>query len=210
VERRILLPGECQFTTSKGTSPLFFPERSFRAGTAGPPATERPRLKCGGIWISRSRVRDDRTFPASLNGRFQGIVADSTRAQRRSSMIVMECTGLTITSPGRLSISRSKRRRYSRLRPELRKIDSRGLGEFVACGCCSKTGHCSKAFRCCRRRRRGSFEAACWNGRRVIFSRQEWEQQERLAPDAYYEELRQVFARNLPRYFDATSELVYR
>jgi len=56
---------------------------------------------------------DDPTFPACLNGRFQGSSLTERGVTRRSSMIVMECTGRTISNPKRLSILRSRRRRSS-------------------------------------------------------------------------------------------------
>ena len=58
------------------------------------------------------------------------------------------------------------------------------------------------ASTCCRRRQHGFFEMAHSSGRSSYFHPREWEDQERLDPESYYRELRQVFRQNLPRYFN--------
>jgi len=88
------------------------------------------------------------------------------------------------------------------VRPELRKIDSRGLGEFVACGCVLENRTLFEGIQVLPPASAWVFRGGVLERKASYFQPQEWEQQERLAPDAYYEELRQVFARNLPRYFD--------
>jgi len=87
------------------------------------------------------------------------------------------------------------------VRPELRKIDPRGLGEFVSCGAVMESRTLFDGVHVLPpgsawQIRQGSVERrACY------FHAREWEDQERLDSEAYYRELRDVFARNLPRYF---------
>ncbi len=88
------------------------------------------------------------------------------------------------------------------VRPELRRLDPQALGEFVACGCVLENrtlfegihvlpGASSWTFR------RGTVEA-----KRSYFEPREWEEQPLLDEGPYYRQLRETFARNLPRYFD--------
>src|SRR5205085_902604 len=78
---------------------------------------------------------DDPTFPACLNGRFQGIVVDSARAQ---ATLFNDRYGMHRTyyhESAEAFYFAVEAKAILAVRPELRKIDSRALGEFVACGC---------------------------------------------------------------------------
>ena len=89
------------------------------------------------------------------------------------------------------------------VRPGLRRLDPRALGEFVACGCVLEDRTlfqdihslpCSSAWIF----RNGSLEK-----KHAYFQPREWEDQPRLAPEAFYRQVRETFSRNLPRYFEA-------
>ena len=77
---------------------------------------------------------EDRSFPAGLNGRFHGLLADRNRG---TAMLFNDRYGMH-----RIYYHESKDAFYFAaeakailaVRPELRRMDSRGLGEFVACG----------------------------------------------------------------------------
>ena len=56
---------------------------------------------------------EDPAFPASLNGRFQGVLSDRTRGQPHYSTIAMGCSESTITSRKTLFISPRKPKRFS-------------------------------------------------------------------------------------------------
>ena len=59
----------------------------------------------------------------------------------------------------------------------------------------------------CRRLRPGFFGTARSSRKSSYFHPREWEDQEPLDPEAYYQELREVFTRNLPRYFDGQERI---
>ena len=81
------------------------------------------------------RYEEEPDFPKGLNGRFHGLVADSTRG---TVMLFNDRFGLQ-----RLYYHDAKDAFYFaaeakanlKIRPELRVMDSRGFGEFVSCGC---------------------------------------------------------------------------
>src|SRR2546422_9859129 len=78
---------------------------------------------------------EDQTFPAALNGRFHGLLTDRTRG---TATLFNDRYGMH-----RIYYHESKEAFYFAaeakailtVRPELRRADPRGLGEFVACGC---------------------------------------------------------------------------
>src|ERR1700722_17061313 len=142
------------------------------------------------------------SFPASLNGRFQGIVVDRNR-------------GTTTLFNDRYGIHRiyyheskdcfyfaAEAKAILAVRPELRAADFRSLGELVSCGCVLEN--------------RTIFQnifvlppAAVWRFRNSLIDKKasyfepaEWENQEPLDGESYYQALREVFSQNLPRYFN--------
>ena len=143
---------------------------------------------------------EDPAFPAGLNGRFHGLLADRTRG---TAMLFNDRYGMQ-----RIYYHESKEAFYFAaeakaifaVRPELRTGDPRGLGELVSCGCVLENrtvfegihvlpGTSAWIFR------NGSVERKC-----SYFQPREWEEQTPLEPEAHYQELREVFSRNLPRY----------
>jgi len=145
---------------------------------------------------------EDPTFLTSLNGMFHGLLTDRTRGL---AMLFNDRYGMH-----RIYYHESKEAFYFAaeakailaVRPELRNADPRGLGEFVACGCVLENrtlfdrihvlpGAAAWAFR------NGSIER-----KSTYFQPSEWEEQSPLDPESYYQELRDVFSQNLPRYFN--------
>src|SRR5438445_7484378 len=80
-------------------------------------------------------AEDDPAFPAALNGRFHGLLVDRTRG---TTLLFNDRYGMH-----RIYYHASKDAFYFAaeakailaVRPELRRIDRRGMGELVACGC---------------------------------------------------------------------------
>ena len=78
---------------------------------------------------------EDPSFPANLNGRFQGLLVDRARG---TSTLFNDRYGMH-----RVYYHEAKEGFYFgaeakailAVRPELRRVDLRGLGEFIACGC---------------------------------------------------------------------------
>jgi len=144
---------------------------------------------------------DDSSFPACLNGRFQGLLVDRTRG---TAMLFNDRYGMH-----RIYYHESKEAFYFAaeakailaVRPELRSIDPRGLGEFISCGCVLENRSLFQRIHVLP-------PASAWVLRNcstvrkdAYFQPKEWENQDPLEPEAYYQELREVFSRNLPRYF---------
>lgn len=147
-------------------------------------------------------VSDD-SFLERLNGTFHGLLTDEARGTATLFNDRYGVHRLYYHEAGDAFYFAAEAKAILALRPELRRIDSRGMGELVACGCVLENrtlfpgihvlpGAAAWVFR------RGSVEA-----KRTYFHAREWEEQSPLPPEPYYREVRDVFRRNLPRYFQA-------
>jgi asparagine synthase (glutamine-hydrolysing) len=145
---------------------------------------------------------EDPSFPAGLNGRFHGLLVDRSRG---TAMLFNDRYGMH-----RIYFHESKDAFYFAaeakailaVRPELRRMDPRGAGEFIACGAVLENRTLFDGIHVLP-------PGSVWvsrNGSLVnkgsYFCPREWEDQEVLEPDSYYSQLREVFNRNLPRYFN--------
>jgi asparagine synthase (glutamine-hydrolysing) len=150
---------------------------------------------------------EDPAFPVGLNGMFHGLVADRTRG---TTTLFNDRYGMH-----RIYYHESKEAFYFAAeakailaaRTELRRADPRSLGEFVACGCVLENrslfesiyvlpGGASWVFR------NGSLEH-----KNTYFEPREWEEQESLDPESYYQGVREALSQNLPRYFNGQNRI---
>lgn len=145
---------------------------------------------------------EDPAFPAELNGRFQGLLADRSCGQ---AMLFNDRYGLE-----RIYYSESKEAFYFAaeakailaVRPELRRLDLRGLGEFLACGCVLDNRTIFHGIYVLPAGSAWLFRNGAIEAKRAYFDRRLWEEQEPLEPRHWYRQLREVFTQNLPRYFN--------
>jgi asparagine synthase (glutamine-hydrolysing) len=143
----------------------------------------------------------DPTFPACLNGRFHGLLTDRTR---RTATLFNDRYGMH-----RVYYHESKEAFYFAaeakailaIRPELRKADLRGLGELISCGCVLENRTVFTGIQVLSPGSAWVFRNSSLEMKGWYFKPQEWEQQEQLDAETYYQQLREVFSRILPRYF---------
>jgi asparagine synthase (glutamine-hydrolysing) len=144
---------------------------------------------------------EDPSFPAQLNGRFHGLLMDRGRG---TAMLFNDRYGME-----RLYYHESKDAFYFAaeakailaVRPELRRIDPRGVGEFIACGAVMENRTLFEGISVLPPGSAWTFRNGLVEHKTNYFHPQEWEGQESLDPESYYQQLQSVFARNLPRYF---------
>ena len=144
---------------------------------------------------------EDPAFPAGLNGRFHGLLADRTR---ESATLFNDRYGMH-----RIYYHEAKGAFYFAaeakailaVRPELRTVDPRGLGEFVACGCVLGNRTIFEGIHVLPGAAAWVFRGGSIQRKGTYFQPREWEDQVPLEPEPYYQKLREVFTRNLPRYF---------
>ena len=145
---------------------------------------------------------DDPNFVAKLNGVFHGLLVD-------------RATGAATLFNDRYGMHRiyyhegkdafyfaAEVKAILAVCPELRRADPRGLGEFVACSCVLENRTIFKEVFVLPGASSWSFRKGSIKQKATYFLPREWEDQELLEPEPFYQELRDVFSRNLPRYFN--------
>lgn len=150
---------------------------------------------------------EDLQFPASLNGRFHGLVAD----QRRGTAILfndrfgMHRIYYHEAKDGFYFAAEAKA--ILAVRPELKRIQLRGLGEFIACGCVLENRTLFEGIHVLPGASRWTFRRGSVEGKSAYFQPAEWEGQEPLPTEDYYHQIREVFSQRLPRYFESQEAL---
>jgi asparagine synthase (glutamine-hydrolysing) len=144
---------------------------------------------------------DDSRFPVGLNGRFHGLVMNRRIG---TATLFDDRYGMH-----RLYYHQSKEAFYFAaeakailaVRPELRQTDPRGLGELITCGCVLENRSVFQGVHVLPPASAWVFRNGGIEKRHQYFQPSEWAEQTPLDAETYYRELREVFSRNLPRYF---------
>ena len=172
-----------------------------------PAVVGRPRegghtCKSGGTHYLVHLYEGDPTFPLCLNGRFQGLITDSRRgvAKLFNDRYGMHRLYYHESKDGFYFAAEAKA--ILEIRPELRRVDPRSLGEFVSCGCVLENRTLFEGIRVLPPGSCWTFRAGSIETRGTYFEQTEWEQQPELRPEEYQERIRDVFSRNLPRYLN--------
>lgn len=150
---------------------------------------------------------DDPTFPANLNGRFQGLVADGRRG---TATLFNDRYGMH-----RVYFHEAKDAFYFAaeakailaVRSDLRQTDPRGLGEFISCGCVLENRTLFKDIHILPPGSAWTFMGSPTPKKDFYFVPSEWEKQAALETEGYYENLRNAFRKNLPRYFNGAQAI---
>jgi asparagine synthase (glutamine-hydrolysing) len=145
---------------------------------------------------------EDPSFPLGLNGRFQGLLTDRSRG---TTMLFNDRYGMQ-----RVYYHESKEAFYFAaeakailaVRPELRRLDLRGVGEFISCGTVLENRTLFEGVHALPPASAWTFRNGSLESKNTYFHPREWENQETLDPEAYYREIRDVFTQDLPRYFN--------
>ena len=184
------------------------------AGEEFPPPGTVQNLRARGHIINATAAsylahiyEEDPSFPVSLNGRFHGLLTDQSRG---TATLFNDRYGMQ-----RVYYHESKDAFYFAaeakailaVRPELRRADPRGLGEFVACGAVLENRTLFQGIQVLPPASAWVFRNGGLVNRNTYFHPREWEEQETLNSESYYRELRQVFTQNLPRYFDGQERI---
>ena len=180
---------------------IFSGEEYPELGT--PPSSNGTKLTAGrpSSFYLVQRYQEDSSFPLNLNGMFHGLVADRTR-------------GLAILFNDHYGMHRilyheaadafyfaAEAKAILAARPELRTPDLQGLGEFVALSCVLEDRTIFKDIRALPAASSWVFREGKIERKTSYFNPKDWENQPALDAESYYQELRKVFSRNLPRYF---------
>lgn len=144
---------------------------------------------------------EDPNFASRLNGRFHGFLAD-----RRSGTgtLFNDRYGMHrlyyYEAEDALYFS-AEAKAILAIRPELRRVDRQSLGEFLGCGAVLENRSLFEGIAVLPPASAWVFRGGEIHRKTLYFTPSEWEKQETLAPEPWYQELRRVFASRLPAYF---------
>src|SRR6266581_6580862 len=187
----------------RGDVVLVFSGEEFQEpGTARRLKERGHRLDHGGPSYLVHVYEEDPAFPAGLNGRFHGLLTDRTSG---TATLFNDRYGMD-----RIYYHESKEAFYFAaeakailaVRPELRRPDPQGLGEFIACGSALENRTIFDGVHALPTAAAWIFRHGSIEEKTHYFQAQEWENQSPLDQNAYYRKLQEVFAQNLPRYFN--------
>ncbi len=150
---------------------------------------------------------EDDTFPATLNGKFQGMLIDRLEG---TALLFNDRYGMH-----RLYYHESKDAFYFAVEakailavcPELRRVDAQGLGEFVACGCVLQNRTLFDGIHVLPGGSAWLFRKGALESKKSYFQPREWEEQAPLEPEEYYRELKDKFSSSLPHYFNGRQKV---
>lgn len=152
-------------------------------------------------------AEEEADFPRSLNGRFHGLLIDR---RQRTATLFNDRYGMhrMYFSEGKDAfLFAGEAKAILAVDPTLREMDERSLAEFVTCGCALENRTLFRGIEALPIASCWVFQNAQLVNRGRYFSPQEWEDQGQLEPEAYYQQLREVFSRNLPRYFSGPEKI---
>jgi asparagine synthase (glutamine-hydrolysing) len=148
------------------------------------------------------RCESDEAFPATLTGTFHGLIADRRRGTVRLFCDRFGMRRLYYHESRDAFLFAAEAKAILAVRPELRQIDPAGLGELVSCGCVLENRSLFRGVNVLPGAASWTVRDGQVQARTAYFQPQQWESQPPLEPEAYYRELRDTFAANLPKYFD--------
>ena len=153
------------------------------------------------------RSEDEADFPKGLNGRFHGLLANRASG---TATLFNDRFGLQ-----RLYYHEAKDTFYFaaeakailKVRPELRAMDPRGVGEFIVCGCVLENRTLFSDVHVLPSGSSWNFRGGRLETKAAYFEPREWEEEEPYKAEDYFSNLRDVFVRNLPRYFNGNERV---
>lgn len=143
---------------------------------------------------------DEPAFLANLNGKFHGLVAD---LRRGAATLFNDRYGME-----RLYFHEAKDAFYFAaeakailaVRPQLRALDPRGIGEFISTGAVLENRCLFAGIEALPPASAWTFRNRSLERKTAYFHPKEWEEQETLDAKSFYREFREAFTRNLSRY----------
>lgn len=208
VAKKHTFPDNMPITGDQGNLTLIFSGQDFSGSQSiqdGISSTEQ-HTRNASVHLARC-AESEADFLRSLNGRFHGLLADR---KRRTATLFNDRYGMH-----RVYYYEAKEGFYFgaeakailEVRPELRTIEPRALGEYITCGCVLENRTLFDGIQVLP----GASKWVLMNGsvkeKKSYFTPREWEEQDVLGPEKYYRQLRDVFTEKLPAYFQSRERI---
>ena len=145
---------------------------------------------------------DDPNFFKNLNGRFQGLLADRSRGAVTLFNDRFGLQRVYIHEAADSFYFSAEAKAILAVRNELRSVDPRALGEFIACGCVLENRTLFRDIYAQPPGSAWSFRGGALEKKTTYFEPREWEEQEPLDAESYYDHLQDALTNSLPNYFN--------
>lgn len=141
------------------------------------------------------------SFPANLNGRFHGVLVDGAAGK---TFLFNDRYGMhrlyIYQSPDAFYFA-AEAKAILAVCPETRALDHQSLGEFISCGAVLEDRSLFKGVQALPPASLWQFRSGSMEVRGKFFDSRDWELQEPLDNESFFQELKSAFVGNLPRYF---------
>src|SRR4051794_15313057 len=146
-------------------------------------------------------AEEDRSFPACLDGRFHGLLANRESGE---ALLFNDRFGMHRVyyheSPEGFYFAAEAKAILAAV-PNLSTVDAHSLGEFISCGAVLEDRTIFKDVFVLPPASAWVFHNGALKRKASYFDPAQWQEQGSLDAASFYRELRDVFARNVPRYF---------
>lgn len=208
VARRGAFAAEMPVQNESGDTTLIFSGEEYpEPSTAKSVRAEADWNSGGRLSYLIGRYEEEPMFPKSLNGRFHGLLADK---QKHTTLLFNDRYGLQrlyFHEADDAFYFAAEAKAILSVCPQLRTMDPRGIGEFIVCGCVLENRTLFPGIQLLPSGSAWRFQNGRLQRKEHYFHPSEWENQEALPPKEYSSTLREVFTRNLPRYFDGAEKV---
>src|ERR1019366_830369 len=202
IARQGSFPGRLPLENERGDKVLVFsgeefsdPETAGRLKALGHTLGEQP-----GAYLAHL-AEEDAPFPACLNGRFHGLLNNRSSG---TALLFNDRYGMHRVYYHESSNAfyfAAEAKAILAARADLRVIDPRGMGELVSCGCVLENRTVFKDIGVLPSGSAWTFRNGVIESKVLYFDPKEWEEQGTLDLESYYQQLREIFSRNMPKYF---------
>jgi asparagine synthase (glutamine-hydrolysing) len=161
----------------------------------------------GSSYLIHLYEENTKKFLETLNGRFHGLWVDIDRG---ISFLFNDRYGMHRLyyhqANGTLYFS-SEAKAILAVRPELRRLNFDAVGEFVSCGAVLENRTIFEGIEVLPPASAWEIRDRQLKDKSKYFEPREWEEQSKLPELEYYQQLRDVFTKNLPRYFRCSESI---
>jgi asparagine synthase (glutamine-hydrolysing) len=146
-------------------------------------------------------------FESELNGSFHGIVADRTRQTIKLFNDRYGMHRLYYAQTEEAFYFASEAKAILKVRPELRSVDPRGLGELVTFGCVLENRTAFRGLHVLPGAASWTFRRHALEKKTTYFDPSQWENQEIADQESHFRKLCEILSQNLDRYFSGEEKV---
>ncbi len=150
---------------------------------------------------------EDPFFPKGLNGRFHGLLVDSRRGRVLLFNDRYGIHRIQYHDDGDVFYFSAEAKAILAVKPSLKRLCTRSLGEFIACGSALENRTLFEGVEVMPPGSAWEFENGALAKRGQYFHPREWEQQELLDEKSYHCAFQEAFTRSLPKYFSGNERV---